>query len=76
MLFRTCGRFACPLVVMVIFAGLVVVTAGVLMVALPHAVGYIAKAVLSIDIAYKALLFSTVWTGELTGLMTRQFFTL
>lgn len=46
------------------------------MVALPHAVGYIAKAVLSIDIAYKALLFSTVWTGELTGLMTRQFFTL
>ena len=66
----------CPLVVVVVFRGLVVVAAGVLVVALAHRVGNVLESVLRVDIAHEAFLLSAVRTGELTGLVTRQLLTL
>ena len=61
---------------MIILTGLVVVSAGVLMVTLTHVVGYIAKAILRIYIAYETLLLTAVRAVEFVRLMARQFLTL
>ena len=74
--FLACSWFLCPLVVTVVVAGLIVVAAGVLVVALAHAVGHVLVAVLGVDIAHEAFLLSTMRTAELAGLMARQFFIL
>ena len=52
------------------------IATGVLVVTFTHAVGYIAKTILCIHIAHETLLLTAVRTGELVGLMARQFLTL
>ncbi len=66
----------CPLVVAIVLGGLVVVAAGVLVVAFTHVVCNIAETVLYIYIAYEALLLPAMRTGKFTGLMARQFLAL
>ena len=57
---------------MIILGWFVVVTAGVLMVALAHIVGHIAMAVVSIHIAYETFLLAAMRAGELLLTTSRQ----
>ena len=66
-------RLMRPLVVMIVFAGFIVIAAGVLMVALAHLISHILTAILCIHIAYEALRLSTMRAGELLLTMSCQF---
>ena len=55
--------FGGPLVVAVVVRRLVVVAAGVLVVAFAHRVGHVLVAILGVDIAHQALPFAAVRTG-------------
>ena len=48
-----------------VLRGLVVVAAGVLVVALAHLVRHVAEGVLRIDVAHEALLLAARWAGGL-----------
>jgi hypothetical protein len=61
-----------PLVVVIVFGGLIVVAAGVLMVALPNIVGYILIPVVGIHISHETFLLATVRAGELLLTSARQ----
>ena len=67
-----CFRLTRPLVVMIVLAGLIVVAAGVLVVALTHIVGHILVSVVGIYIAHKAFFLAAVRAGELLLTFTGQ----
>ena len=61
-----------PLVVTVVFRRLVVVAARVLVVTLTYGVGNVVEPVAGIDVSHQALLFTTVRTSQLHGLMSGE----
>ena len=69
-------RFLCPLVIVIILAGFVMIAPGMLVVALANFIGHIAKAVLRIYVTHETLLLATMWAGELLLTLTRQLFVL
>ena len=74
--FRMRLEFPRPRVVTIIIARLVVVAAGVLVVALAHAVGHIAQAVPRVHVAHEALRLAAMGAAQLAGLMPRKPFAL
>ena len=65
-------RLMRPLVVVILFAGLIVITTGVLVVALAHVVGHILVSVMGIHIANETFLLAAVRAGELLLTLTGQ----
>ena len=61
-----------PLVVVIVFAGLIVIAAGVLVVALANIVCYIPVSVMGIHIANETFLLAAIGAGELLLTLTGQ----
>ena len=57
-------RLCDPLVVAIVVTGLVMIAAGVLVVALTYIVGHVLVAAVGIHIAYETFLLAAVWAGE------------
>ena len=55
-------RLMCPLVVTIVFAGLIVIATGMLVVALAHVVCHILVSVVGIHIAHETFLFAAMRT--------------
>ena len=58
-------RLCDPLVVSIVIAGLVMISAGMLVITLTYLISHILVAVVSIHIAYETFLLAAVWAGGL-----------